>query len=170
MYCPDIEKPHCLLFTEHICPNVLSAPANGSVSVNSTDQVHYIGTVATYTCNTSLYLVGERLQTCLSDGTWSGGVPTCRGEHCCHISLYSSCNYLPSPAPGDCGELESIENGEVAYNQSIGTGTVATYICSMAYSLRGSEQRECLINATWSGSESTCGKHLYCRLHFIARF
>ena len=72
--------------------------------------------------------------------------------------LYSGCNYLPTPAPSDCGELESIENGEVVYNQSIGTGTVATYICNTTYTLSGSKQRECLINASWSGSEPTCGE------------
>ena len=68
-----------------VCPRDLRVPANGSVTVNA--ETHYMGTVAMYTCNTGLYLVGEGVRVCLSDGTWSGTEPTCRGEHLFHCAF-----------------------------------------------------------------------------------
>ena len=156
MYCPDIEQPHCLLFHRTHLPKCTQCSSKWKcVCQLNRSSTLYRNCSHVYLQHKSIF--GRRKASNMSKW-WNMEWRCTNMSRWAHILLYSGCNYLPSSAPGDCGELESIENGEVAYNESIGTGTVATYICSMAYTLRGSEQRECLINATWSGSEPTCGE------------
>ena len=45
------------------------------------------GGVATYTCDPGFILVGDRIQICGSDGTWSGMAPTCERKF---ITLFST--------------------------------------------------------------------------------
>ena len=57
----------------------------------------------------------------------------------------------------DCGGLPSPANGQVA--TSITTlGSTATYSCNNGYTLSGSAMRNCLTDATWSGTEPTCSR------------
>ena len=43
------------------------------------------GANVTYSCAQGLALIGDDTRTCLSNGTWSGSVPTCRSKpmQCC---------------------------------------------------------------------------------------
>ncbi len=60
----------------------LIAPTNGMISYNNmgTGSLRPVGTVATYTCNTSYTLNEGSTRTCGSDGMWSGFAPSCQGK------------------------------------------------------------------------------------------
>ena len=56
-----------------------------------------------------------------------------------------------------CPALQNPENGYVDYsNQQRAIGTIATYSCKSVYVTTGNEERQCQIDATWSGSAPTC--------------
>ena len=38
-----------------------------------------VGDTATYTCDCGYKVVGDRIRTCESSGSWSGSQPTCEG-------------------------------------------------------------------------------------------
>ncbi len=53
----------------------LTPPVDGSIDRTTTGMV---GDVATYSCDSLYYPVGERTRTCQPDGAWSGSAPSCR--------------------------------------------------------------------------------------------
>ena len=55
------------------CPD-LEHPARGMVII---DGGHSPGSVATYSCNGGLQLLGSPTRTCGADGKWSDEEPTC---------------------------------------------------------------------------------------------
>ena len=74
--------------------------------------------------------------------------------------------------PADrCDDLVSISNGTINYTPHRAVfatlpygqryiGTIATYSCSPGYQLvEGSSLRACGPDATWNGTEPSCGKH-----------
>ncbi len=67
----------------------LSVPLEGSIDRT----MGMIGDIATYSCNSGFYVVGERARTCQADGTWSGSDPTCA----------STGGYPVWPLPGTTG-------------------------------------------------------------------
>ena len=86
----DVHQLHVrLYYRTHLSKRPQCSCMLMAVPVTVNAETYYMGTVAMYTCNTGLYLVGEGVRVCLSDGTWSGTEPTCRGEHlfalCLHI-------------------------------------------------------------------------------------
>ncbi len=68
------------------CPT-LNAPANGQVSYSTFTSTYFVGTVASYSCDTGYGLNGgDVMSTCEGDGSntngvWDGVVPTCQCEH-----------------------------------------------------------------------------------------
>ena len=66
------------------------------------------------------------------------------------------CNFLLFAV---CPVLQNPQNGHVDYsNQQRTVGTTAYYSCnsSSLFMLSGDEERECQIDATWSGSAPIC--------------
>ncbi len=55
----------------------------------------------------------------------------------------------------NCGDLTSVENGEVS--QTYPDGGVATYTCNPGYDIvSGDGQRTCQDNGQWTGTEPAC--------------
>ncbi|KAI8514528.1 Epidermal growth factor-binding protein type B, partial [Branchiostoma belcheri] len=89
----------------------------------------------TYRCNPGYILQGRPVRVCLSTQQWSGSLPHCQ--------------------PVSCPALEHPENGhrfgtEVTYNK------VVKFSCSTGYIVRGSAERTCGADGTWSGEEASC--------------
>ncbi|XP_035683611.1 sushi, von Willebrand factor type A, EGF and pentraxin domain-containing protein 1-like isoform X2 [Branchiostoma floridae] len=88
-----------------------------------------------YRCNSGYTLVGRPIRVCLSTQQWSGSLPRCQ--------------------PVSCPVLEHPENGhrfgtDVTYNK------VVKFTCSTGYIVRGSAERTCGADGTWSGEEASC--------------
>ncbi|XP_035660825.1 E-selectin-like [Branchiostoma floridae] len=107
----------------------LTSPANGAVTGSNS-----YGDVATFTCNPGYKLVGTSTRTCQSDGTWSGGSPTCTAVQ--------------------CTKRTPPKNGAVTGSNSY--GDVATFTCNPGYKLVGTSTRTCQSDGTWSGGSPTC--------------
>ena len=65
----------CVCLNITVCP-ALNNIANGATSHNSGVE----GSVTTFSCNSGYSMVGSPFTTCLSDGTWSLSLPTCKRE------------------------------------------------------------------------------------------
>ncbi|CAH1270983.1 CSMD1 [Branchiostoma lanceolatum] len=88
-----------------------------------------------YRCNQGYTLVGRPVRVCLSTQQWSGSLPRCQ--------------------PVSCPVLQHPENGhrfgtDVTYNK------VVKFTCSTGYIVRGSAERTCGADGTWSGEEASC--------------
>ena len=66
----------------------------------------------------------------------------------CHVSV--GCGPLSSPANG-VAQISLVHDAE-----SGGDTFVAVYTCSTGYRLNGNDNRTCLADQNWSGSEPTC--------------
>ena len=56
-----------------MCPGDLTAPTNGTVTVNGVTT----GDTAVYSCDEGYVLVGDMTRTCMNNSQWSGAAPTC---------------------------------------------------------------------------------------------
>lgn len=65
-------------------PNV---PQYGASNITSL----IAGSVATFTCNTGYYLVGNSFIVCQANGSWNGSQPTCLGKDFEDCSFFSFC-------------------------------------------------------------------------------
>ena len=117
--------------TRIVCSN-LPNPSNGQVTFSSGV---FVGSRATYTCDSGYLISGQSTRTCQGDGTWTGTAPTCRIIR--------------------CGDLSNPSNGRVSISDNI-VGGIATYRCNSGYSLDGSETRICQNDGSWSGNAPTC--------------
>jgi len=61
------------------------------------------------------------------------------------------------PVAVDCGGLPSPANGQVDTGTTT-FGSTAAYSCNNGYTLSGSAMRNCLADATWSGTKPTCSR------------
>ena len=122
------DAPTC---TQIVCPN-LSNPPNGRVSLSTGV---FIGSRATYTCDSGYSLVGVSTRVCQNDGTWSGRAPICRIIR--------------------CGGLNSPSNGLVTIINDTPGGT-AVYTCNSGYTLVGRDTRTCQDDGSWSGIPPIC--------------
>lgn len=68
------------------CGTPESIPSGGfALASNAT----YYGTAVLYECEENYRLEGHARRLCLENGTWSGGLPTCRGEIVISLVLVS---------------------------------------------------------------------------------
>ena len=57
----------------------------------------------------------------------------------------------------DCGNVTSIENGNVTYDSGTLFGDRVNYTCNTGYVLTGGNAtRECNSTGAWSGTDPTC--------------
>ena len=54
-----------------------------------------------------------------------------------------------------CPDLDTPANGTKIENGTA-CGSIVLFFCDSGLELRGSDQRECLSNGSWSGQETTC--------------
>ncbi len=118
----------------------LNPPTNGDVSLTGV----FTGSVATYSCNRGLTLVGVSIRVCLFSGVWSATAPVCE------VSF--------------CEDLRAPQNGGITFSNSNNIGSQASYTCISGFNLIGVETRRCQNNGVWSGFGPFCeqGKLVLC--------
>uniref|UniRef100_A0A5G2R948 CUB and Sushi multiple domains 1 n=1 Tax=Sus scrofa TaxID=9823 RepID=A0A5G2R948_PIG len=123
----DRSLPKCLAIS---CGHP-GVPAN---AILSGDLFTY-GSVVHYSCKGSQSLVGNSTRTCQEDSRWSGAPPHCTGGHVHQLLLGTHGSRL----------------GEEFKAKSL-----LRFSCEMGYQLRGSAERTCLLNGSWSGLQPVC--------------
>jgi fibulin 1/2 len=120
--------PHCQV--GHC--TALSPPSRGSLSTDETS------------CNTTVKVECDECYstmsaadslTCLPELYWDNDVPTCQLIH--------------------CSELDAPSNGTKAGTETA-CRSVISFTCDVGLELKGSSQRECMSDGTWSGDETIC--------------
>lgn len=91
---------------------------------------------AEYHCPPGYTLSGSSFAVCLSNGSWSGSVPSCQ--------------------PVDCGFPTSPENGTVYMPNGTLYQSPTIYTCTDGFVLNGSETRFCSANGAWNGTIPVC--------------
>lgn len=134
----DGSPPVCVRTHCERPPLVLEA----SVTGNSTT----IGSIIEYECRVGFRLVGESSRRCLSNGHWSGKIPTC--------------------VPVSCGQPPEVANASTqliipAGQESNSYGSTVVYICNDGYDLTGSPALICEADGSWFGQIPSC-QHLTC--------
>ncbi|XP_038827831.1 CUB and sushi domain-containing protein 3-like [Salvelinus namaycush] len=89
-----------------------------------------------FRCSEGYELIGSAERMCFPNGTWSGTQPFCK--------------------PVQCGNPGSPSNGRVYRLDGTTYSHSVTYSCMDGYLLTGSTTRQCLANATWSGTAPNC--------------
>ncbi|KAL7980566.1 hypothetical protein Chor_001720, partial [Crotalus horridus] len=101
--------------------------------------VHTVGAVVHYKCQEGRNLIGNSTRTCQLDGRWSGSLPHCSG------SIRGLCGDPGIPSHG-------IRHGE----NELSVNSTVWFSCEPGYTLRGSLQRICQANGSWSGTQPEC--------------
>uniref|UniRef100_A0A8C7D0Q5 CUB and Sushi multiple domains 3 n=1 Tax=Oncorhynchus kisutch TaxID=8019 RepID=A0A8C7D0Q5_ONCKI len=109
----------------------------GTPSQGSREESDFrIRTKVQFRCSEGYELIGSAERMCFPNGTWSGTQPFCK--------------------PGQCGNPGSPSNGRVYRLDGTTYSHSVTYSCMDGYLLTGSTTRQCLANATWSGTAPNC--------------
>ncbi|XP_068694975.1 sushi, von Willebrand factor type A, EGF and pentraxin domain-containing protein 1-like isoform X1 [Montipora foliosa] len=109
----------------------LPVPNNGSITGNKTTYPNQLS----FSCDDGFDLIGSSDRQCQAVGKWSGKQPHCKAV--------------------DCGPLPKLLNG--SYADGLTTyPNKATFSCDEGFLLRGSAERVCQANATWSGTQTKC--------------
>ncbi|XP_019469128.2 CUB and sushi domain-containing protein 1-like [Meleagris gallopavo] len=126
----DRSLPKCLSIS---CGHP-GVPAN---AVLSGDKFTY-GSIIHYSCTAGRRLIGNSTRVCQEDSHWSGTLPHCSGNN-----------------PGYCDDP-----GIPAHGSRLGDEfkikSLLRFSCEMGYQLRGSSERTCLLNGSWSGIQPVC--------------
>ncbi|KAM9616416.1 CUB and sushi domain-containing protein 1-like [Morphnus guianensis] len=126
----DRSLPKCLSIS---CGHP-GVPAN---AVLSGDKFTY-GSIIHYSCTAGRRLIGNSTRECQEDSHWSGTLPHCSGNN-----------------PGYCDDP-----GVPAHGSRLGDEfkikSLLRFSCEMGYQLRGSAERTCLLNGSWSGIQPVC--------------
>nr|XP_034194420.1 sushi, von Willebrand factor type A, EGF and pentraxin domain-containing protein 1-like [Osmia lignaria] len=128
------------------CPK-LKIPENGYL-VKASACNNVVHAACGIRCRIGFYLIGDSIQLCGKDGSWSGNQPKC---------LLKTCPVLRVPAHGRmrCQTEEDqhrITDNSTAYP----IDTRCQFKCEIGYQLRGSKIRNCLPLAQWDGLKATC--------------
>ncbi|XP_024842164.2 CUB and sushi domain-containing protein 1 [Bos taurus] len=91
-----------------------------------------------YSCRGSRSLVGNSSRACQEDSHWSGALPHCTGNN-----------------PGFCGDPGTPAHGS-RLGEEFKAKSLLHFSCEMGYQLRGSAERTCLLNGSWSGLQPVC--------------
>ncbi|XP_029952734.1 inactive serine protease PAMR1 [Salarias fasciatus] len=136
---------HCAClagYTGKRCEHVVGCRRPPVPAHGSTEGVfHHSGARITYRCDPGFELQGFRTAICLQDGTWSAPAPQC-------VPVERVCTLPPRPAHGDHFLVYGPNDVLIALQ----------YLCHKPYEIRGSSQRTCLPNNTWSGTAPLCTK------------
>eukprot|EP00063_Salmo_salar_P060825 XP_014035660.1 PREDICTED: CUB and sushi domain-containing protein 1-like isoform X3 [Salmo salar] len=96
------------------------------------------GAVVHYTCSHGRALIGNATRYCQEDGCWSGPQPYCSGG-----------------SSGECGDPGIPPHGS-RLGDEFQLKSLLRFTCEAGFSLRGSAERTCLINGSWSGTQPVC--------------
>ena len=170
----------CLLFFRYIffynvftfvardCGN-LPVPMNGSLIGNQTTFPNKLF----FICHEGFDLIGSTVRSCEANGRWSGAQPTCDGKIymlnarkkfiivcTCAIKIkFNRCTSIHGRlfccTAVDCGALPILLNGSQVGNLTTYPNEVTAY-CDEGFLLRGSAERVCQTNRTWSGIQTSC--------------
>ncbi|KAK1341704.1 hypothetical protein QTO34_016452 [Cnephaeus nilssonii] len=109
-------------------------PANAVL----TGDVFTFGATVRYSCQGARSLVGDHSRVCQEDGHWGGALPHCTGNH-----------------PGFCGDPGTPAHG-ARLGDEFKAKSLLRFSCEVGYLLRGSPERTCLLNGSWSGQQPAC--------------
>ncbi|XP_062818489.1 CUB and sushi domain-containing protein 2 isoform X3 [Anolis carolinensis] len=101
--------------------------------------VYTVGSVVRYSCLQGRSLIGNSTRMCQLDGRWSGSLPHCSGSN-----------------QGLCGDPGIPSHGIRHGGDELGVESTISFSCEPGYTLRGSLQRVCQANGTWSGTQPEC--------------
>ncbi|XP_067329772.1 CUB and sushi domain-containing protein 2 isoform X5 [Anolis sagrei] len=101
--------------------------------------VYTVGSVVRYSCLQGRNLIGNSTRMCQLDGRWSGSLPHCSGSN-----------------QGLCGDPGIPSHGIRHGGDELGVESTISFSCEPGYMLRGSLQRACQANGTWSGTQPEC--------------
>ena len=93
------------------------------------------GATIRYVCDDGYFVDGPTNRTCQEDGSWDSPIPVCERVECPRP---------PKPAHS------RVEGFEYRFEERV------TYACRAGYKLIGPDERICLANRTWSGTEPKC--------------
>ncbi|KAL9961628.1 hypothetical protein ACROYT_G030610 [Oculina patagonica] len=94
---------------------------------------HWTGQSMSFICQPGYRLIGPTIRKCLPSGNWSGIQPSCHKT---------------------CPPLESLKHGHTHGQQY--EGKRVSFTCNPGYSLKGSSERHCMANGTWTGNQPSC--------------
>lgn len=127
----DRLKPVCELAT---C-KALRIPMNGRMYC--TNGVAF-GSECIFSCELGYQPEDESntVRTCQEDRTWSGSEVKCKRV--------------------ECGNIDVPNNGTIVCSAKSEYGSICSYSCDPGFDLRGTQQRVCQADHTWSGVQPTC--------------
>ncbi|KAJ8781078.1 hypothetical protein J1605_001121 [Eschrichtius robustus] len=132
---PGAELLRCLPF-----PTVVSCGHPGSPPHSQMSGDNYTaGAVVRYSCTSKRTLVGNATRMCGLDGHWTGSLPHCSGT-----------------SMGICGDPGIPAHG-IRLGDSFAPGSLMRFSCEAGHALRGSSERTCQANGSWSGTQPECG-------------
>ncbi|KAB0386866.1 hypothetical protein FD755_001822, partial [Muntiacus reevesi] len=127
----DRPRPQCLLVS---CGHP-GSPPHSQMSGDS----YTVGAVVRYSCTGKRTLVGNATRMCGLDGHWTGSLPHCSGT-----------------SIGVCGDPGIPAHG-IRLGDSFAPGSLMRFSCEAGHVLRGSSERTCQANGSWSGAQPECG-------------
>uniref|UniRef100_A0A6I8NZE7 CUB and Sushi multiple domains 2 n=1 Tax=Ornithorhynchus anatinus TaxID=9258 RepID=A0A6I8NZE7_ORNAN len=127
----DRSLPQCLLVS---CGHP-GSPPHSQISGDS----YTVGSVVRYSCVGKRRLMGNATRVCQLDGHWSGSLPHCAGS-----------------SAGVCGD-PGIPSHGIRLGDQFSMDSVVRFSCEPGYALRGSSERTCHPNGSWSGTQPECG-------------
>ncbi|NP_444401.2 CUB and sushi domain-containing protein 1 precursor [Mus musculus] len=126
----DRSLPKCLAIS---CGHP-GVPANAVL----TGELFTYGATVQYSCKGGQILTGNSTRVCQEDSHWSGSLPHCSGN-----------------SPGFCGDPGTPAHGS-RLGDEFKTKSLLRFSCEMGHQLRGSAERTCLVNGSWSGVQPVC--------------
>ncbi|XP_019508240.1 PREDICTED: CUB and sushi domain-containing protein 1 [Hipposideros armiger] len=126
----DRSLPKCLAIS---CGHP-GVPANAIL----TGELFTYGATVHYSCRGTRTLMGNSTRACQEDSHWSGAPPHCSGNN-----------------PGFCGDPGTPAHGS-RLGHEFKAKSLLRFSCEMGYQLRGSPERTCLLNGSWSGLQPVC--------------
>uniref|UniRef100_A0A8I3RZ37 CUB and Sushi multiple domains 2 n=1 Tax=Canis lupus familiaris TaxID=9615 RepID=A0A8I3RZ37_CANLF len=126
----DRPRPQCLLVS---CGHP-GSPPHAQMSGDS----YTVGAVVRYSCTGKRTLIGNATRMCGLDGHWTGTLPHCSGT-----------------STGLCGDPGTPAHG-IRLGDSFSPGSLLRFSCEAGHTLRGSSERTCQGNGSWSGAQPEC--------------
>uniref|UniRef100_A0A670YQB1 CUB and Sushi multiple domains 1 n=1 Tax=Pseudonaja textilis TaxID=8673 RepID=A0A670YQB1_PSETE len=96
------------------------------------------GSIVQYSCTERQTLLGNASRVCQENSRWSGTLPHCSGNN-----------------PGYCDDPGMPSHGS-RLGDEFKIKSLIRFSCEMGYQLRGSPERTCLLNGSWSGLQPVC--------------